>query len=278
MKCNQLRNNKPISHAIITGGSSGIGFAIAKILVQNHCSVTLLARGKDRLVLAQQALQALCGENNRTKIHIISVDVCDPTAMHNAVTQAMEYLGTPQYVIMSAGVVNPGYFEDLKLAQFHQDMDTNYFGSLHTVQAVLPFMKTQKTGKLVFVSSAAGLIGLWGYGSYSPSKFAVRGLAQVLRGELLPHGIQVSIAFPADTDTPQFQAELPIRPKETSVIAGAAKVWSADDMARAIMIKVDKGRFKIAPGLEIGALAIFGSLVTPVLNWWFDFLVKRKCR
>jgi len=267
-----------MSHAIITGGSSGIGFAMAKILVQKNCSITLLARGQDRLVLAQQALQGLCGDNNGITIHIISVDVCDPTAMHKAVNQAIEYLGTPQYVIMSAGVVNPGYFEDLKLAQFHQDMDTNYFGSLHTVQAVLPFMKTQKTGKLVFVSSAAGLIGLWGYGSYSPSKFAIRGLAQVLRGELRPHGIQVSIAFPADTDTPQFQAELPIRPKETSVIAGAAKVWSADDMAQAIMTKVDKGKFRIAPGLEIGALAIFGSLVAPVLNGWFDFLVKRKCQ
>jgi len=278
MKCNQLAESKPMSHAIITGGSSGIGFSIAKILVQNDCSVTLLARGNDRLVLAQQALQRLCANNNATKIHIISVDVCDPTAMNKAVTQAIENLGTPQYVIMSAGVVNPGYFEDLKLAQFHQDMDTNYFGSLHTVQAVLPFMNQQKTGKLVFVSSAAGLIGLWGYGSYSPSKFALMGLAQVLRGELRPQGIQVSIAFPADTDTPQFQAELPIRPKETSIIAGTAKVWSADDMAKAIMKKVDKGRFRIAPGLEIGALAIFGSLVAPVLNWWFDLLVKRKCQ
>ncbi|MFT7313644.1 MAG: 3-dehydrosphinganine reductase, partial [Paraglaciecola sp.] len=128
MKCNQLKNSKPMSHAIITGGSSGIGFAMAKILVQKNCSITLLARGQDRLVLAQQALQGLCGDNNGITIHIISVDVCDPTAMHKAVNQAIEYLGTPQYVIMSAGVVNPGYFEDLKLAQFHQDMDTNYFG------------------------------------------------------------------------------------------------------------------------------------------------------
>lgn len=264
-------------HAIITGGSSGIGLAMARLFVGRGDNVTLMARGLKRLDQAKEELISL-RLSKEQKVLCISVDVCEEDNVHKAIDQAIDELGIPEYVVMSAGVVDPGYFSDLDLSQFRNNMDVNYFGSLHVVQAVLPTLKKAKSGRLVFISSGAGLIGLWGYAAYSPSKFAIRGLAEVLRGELKADNIQVSIAFPADTDTPQFQEELPIRPRETSIIAGKAKIWSASDMARAILTKVDTRRFVIAPGLEMGALARFHSLVGPILNFWFDYIVKEKCR
>ena len=72
-------------------------------------------------------------------------------------------------------------------------MRINYLGSVHTVRAALPYMKENGSGRLVFISSLAGLFGMTGFSTYSPSKFAVRGLAEGLHMELQPHNIQVSV-------------------------------------------------------------------------------------
>ncbi len=83
----------------------------------------------------------------------------------------------------------------------------NYFGTLYSIKAALPAMETQKQGHIVLIFSGAGLIGLLGYSSYRPTKFAVRGLAESLRAELKPKNINISIVYPPDTDTPIPQRE-----------------------------------------------------------------------
>ena len=87
-------------------------------------------------------------------------------------------------------------------------MQVNYFGSLYCVNAVLPYMTKAQKGQIVLVSSGAGLVGLYGYTPYSPSKFALRGLAESMRQELKDQGIRVSIVYPPDTDTPGWREEM----------------------------------------------------------------------
>ncbi|MDA8637745.1 SDR family oxidoreductase [Rhodospirillales bacterium] len=265
-----------MAHAIITGGSSGIGLAIARILAKSGHDLTLIARGEDRLKAAQTELNVLC-QHPEQKIAMRPVDVSDYEQVQVEINAAIDKLGSPSDVYLSAGIVDPGYFKDLEIDKFRNNMDVNYFGCVHVSKAVLPSMIQKHGGKIILISSAAGLIGLWGYGAYSPSKFALHGLGEVLRAELKPHNIQISVVFPPDTDTPQFQAEKKIRPKETDVIAGSAKVWPADKLAEHVVRKVNSGRFLVTPGLEITALSLFKSLVSPLLNLWFDFLVKVKC-
>ena len=86
-------------------------------------------------------------------------------------------------------------------------MELNYFGTLYPVRAVVPSMIERRQGHLMLVSSAAGIVGVYGYSAYAPAKFAVRGLAETLRAELKPHGIVVGCAYPPDIDTPGLEAE-----------------------------------------------------------------------
>ena len=125
------------------------------------------------------------------------------------------------------------------------------------------------------ISSGAGLVGLFGYTPYSPSKFALRGLAESLRGELKQMGIQVAIAYPPDTDTPQLAAENLTKPPETKLITETAQMWTAERVAKAILRGIQRQQFVITPGLEMQLLYRFHSLLAPVLQWYFDRLVAR---
>ena len=93
-------------------------------------------------------------------------------------------------------------------------------------------MIERRRGSIVGVSSAAGLVGVFGYTAYAPTKFAVRGFLETLRGELAPYGIHVGCSFPPDTDTPQLADENRYKPKETKAISGTIKPLSAERVAQ----------------------------------------------
>jgi len=262
-------------HALISGGSSGIGLALAKILINEGWNVTILARDKARLEEAAVNLNASRKAQSQ-RIIATSADVADPIALNRAVEDAVAQLGAPDLLVASAGIVIPETFANLAPDAFRQTMEVNYFGTVDLVRACLPSMRANRKGQIVLVSSGAGLIGLYGYSAYAPSKFAVRGFGEALRSELKPEGISVSVVFPPDTDTPQLREEIRVRPAITSKIAGGAKVKSADDIARAILGGVRQGRFAIAPGFEMTMLARFAGLLSPILNKFsFDPLIAR---
>lgn len=266
-----MDSSSPPSHAIISGGSSGIGLALASRLAAAGWSLSLLARDPVRLDTAKARLI----EAGARQVGTWSVDVADPEALGDAVQQAMALHGPPALVVACAGMVIPGRFEELPLPAFRRTMDVNYLGALHLVRAVTPTLRQAKAGRIVLVSSGAGLIGLYGYTAYAPSKFAVRGLAEALRSELAPDGIAVSVVYPPDTDTPQLREEQPHRPAATARIAAGARVLSADDVAASILRGIGKRRFTIAPGFEMSALARLHSLVGPLLHrFWFDRLIR----
>jgi 3-dehydrosphinganine reductase len=260
-------------HALITGGSSGIGFAAARRLVGDGWRVSLLARDMGRLRAAADELRALPGAADA--VEVFSADVADAGACSDAIAEAIAAYGAPQLVLACAGVARPGYFESIPLADFERAMAVNYFGALHTVRAALPSMKARGAGHIAFISSGAGLIGVFGYSAYAPSKFAVRGLAEVLRAELAPCGIGVSVVYPPDTETPQLEEENRTKPAETRAITAGGGVLSADAVARAIVEGVARGRFVIAPGIAMRLLAAWHSVLAPILNRRFDHAARR---
>jgi 3-dehydrosphinganine reductase len=248
-------------HVIITGGSSGIGLATARLLAARGARLSLLARGADRLKAAADELGA----------GFRALDVADAAA----VATAMEELGPCDVLIHCAGIARPGRFLELSDDVFREMMEVDYFGTVHVVRAVVPSMVARGTGSVVAVSSATALLGIYGYSAYGPAKFAVRGLMESLRAELRPHGIHVGVVFPPDVDTPQLAEENRWKPAETFAISGTVKPLPASVVARAIVAGIEKRRFLICPDLSMKVLARFGGVLAPVLNRYFDRKIAR---
>lgn len=266
----------PGSHALITGGSSGIGKATARRLLERGMNVTLLARDTTKLEAARTELSAVARSDQR--IETVAADVSDRPQLEAAIAGAIATLGTPSLLVTSAGIAHPGYFSELPIEIFERTMAINYFGTLYAVRAVLPSMLAAGKGHLALISSGAGLVGIYGYTPYSPSKFALRGLAEALRGELKPNGIGISIVYPPDTDTPQLVEENKTKPAETKAITATAETWSADGVAAAIVTGIAQNRFAITPGTEMWVLNRFHSLLAPALNRYFDQLIAKVRR
>lgn len=267
-----LRNR----HVLITGGSSGIGLALARRAAAAGARLSLLARDPAKLAAASAGLQAAIPSS--PEIVTLACDVSLESAVLAAVRSAEGVHGPVDILVTSAGTARPGYFEELPVAVFERTMAVNYFGTLYAIKAVVPSMRARRRGAIVLISSGAGLVGLFGYTAYAPSKFALRGLAESLRAELKPAGVGVTIVYPPDTDTPQLAEENRTKPPETRALTARAGLWTADAVARATLDGVRSGRFAVTPGCTLTALSWLHSLLAPALRWSFDRTAARAAR
>ncbi|OAP41130.1 translocation protein [Sinorhizobium glycinis] len=264
-----------MTHVIITGGSSGIGLALASIYAGRGARLSLVARSRDLLDLAAQKLVAKHGAR-AGDLHIETADVANEAEIGPAIGRCIEALGPCDILVTSAGIVEPAPFEVTSSTAFRRQMETNFSGTVHAVRAVYPDLARRRRGHIVMISSGAGLVGIYGYTAYCASKFALRGFAEALRCEARCHGVGVSVSFPPDTETPQFDREIAERPREASVVMGAVRPWTAEAVARKIIEGVDRNRFETYFGLTLFLLGRFGPAVRPLINWWFDRAIARS--
>lgn len=262
---------------LITGGSSGIGLAIARDLVKRGSKVILLARRQNLLEEAYSELTTIPGIE-RDRVVLLQADVTREKELKEILNQFMDANGIPEIVINSAGVSHPGTFTSLKPEIFHWLMDVNYFGTVNVLKTIVPRMQKQRSGVIVNISSVAGFIGLYGYTAYSASKYAVSGFSDALRSELKPYGIQVSIVFPPDTKTPQLEYEDKFKPFITRELAGTANLLSADVVARDILKQVARGKYIILPGTEGKILYLVKNLIGKSQYPIMDLMVKDAIR
>jgi 3-dehydrosphinganine reductase len=267
-------------HAIITGGSSGIGRATARLLTRRGAHVSIVARRQELLDETLAELSDLRGDPGQ-RLRACSADVASWEQVEDAIGVLTADGHPPDILINAAGIVRPGYFTELPLDSFHTTMDVDFFGTVHPIKAVLPAMMERRAGHIVNFSSVGGFVGLFGYTAYSAAKFAVRGFSDALRDELRPHGILVSIVFPPDTDTPQLQFDRECQPLETRRIVGSAvRTISADRVAGAVIRGVERRQMYIVPSLDAqlffllanGPNAING--LAKIMRWYF---VDRIC-
>ena len=191
---------------LITGCSTGIGHHLAQRLTQLGYAVVATARKAETLWDIQVALK-------------LPLDVTQPESIHAAVDCVLEHFGRIDVLVNNAGYAVRGAIEELPVEQAQQMFDANVFGVMRMIQAVIPHMRRQRSGRVINISSVTGKLVTPANGAYSATKFALEALSDALRLELAPFGIQVVLVEPGSIKT-QFHA---------TVEANAQEIFSNHD-------------------------------------------------
>ena len=185
--------------AIVTGSSSGIGFETALALAREgyHTYATMrdIKKGSEILDIAKK---------EDLKIEVIELDVNNEHTIKKAVEKIVNEKKRIDVLVNNAGYFLVGCLEDLSIKDLKDQFETNFFGVVRTIQAVLPTMRSQKSGIIVNISSVAGRIGFPVTPGYISSKFALEGLSESMRYELFPFGIKTIIIEPGVIKTNLF--------------------------------------------------------------------------
>lgn len=245
-------------HVFITGGSSGIGLALAHQAASQGAQVSILARNPEKLEEARKSIRLSTG----IEVATFSADVRD----YEAVKKAIDEAGPIDVLICNQGVFVPGELEnqDLETAKFM--IDVNLMGCFHLIKAALPRMKNRvdrAPASIALMSSQAGQVGIYGYTAYSASKFALRGLGEALQQEVISENIHVSLIFPPDTETPGLEEENKRRPELTSIIAASSGAMKADEVAQKALNGIKSGKFIVPCNFEGFLLSLATSGLSP---------------
>ncbi|MBY9020362.1 MAG: SDR family oxidoreductase [Candidatus Lokiarchaeota archaeon] len=235
--------------AIISGGSKGIGKAIAKLFVQLGGNVCIVARTLETLNVAAEEIKSLKVDENQS-VEVISCDMSNMEQVEPLFTKFIKEFGVSDYLFNIVGISYPNYTEKLTVEDYKFHMDTNFFGQLNSILTLLPYYMELKKGHFINMSSLAGYIGVMGYAAYTPTKFAIVGLSEVLRNEYKAYNIKVSIVYPPDTDTFGLHEEAKTRPEELNIIAERAGLMQPDEVAEIIIKGVLKEKFYIHAGIS----------------------------
>ncbi len=247
--------------AIICGGSKGIGKETAKLMARLGANLLIIARSLNALEDTKKECSELLTLKEQ-KIEILSCDCSDNDKLRPLLENNISKNGIPDFLINVVGYAYSQYVEKITLADFKQNFETNYYGQLVPTLIVLPHMMKEKKGQIAFVSSTLGYMGIMGFASYSPSKFALVGLAECLRNELKPYNIKISVLYPPDTDTPGLKIENSTKPQECAVISGNAKLLQPEEVAKFFVEGIIKKKFNIMKG-------------DVKLYWWIKRLAPR---
>jgi short-subunit dehydrogenase len=176
---------------VITGGSRGLGLELARTFADEGANIALLARDREQLAEAEREIR-----HTGVRVVTISCDVTKQEEVQSAIDTVVAQLGGVDVLVNNAGIIQVGPFEHMQLQDFTDAMNTHFWGTLYLVQAVVPHMKRQHSGRIVNIASIGGKIAVPHMLPYVASKFALVGLSEGLRAELAKEHIYVTTVSP----------------------------------------------------------------------------------
>ena len=187
-------SNQKVS--IVTGSSSGIGLETALMFARNGYVTYATMRTPEKGALIKNAV-----EKENLPIKVVQLDVTDDKSLKNAIDHVTSEDGRIDVLVNNAGYGLVGALEELSIEEIKAQYQTNFFGLVRVIQAVLPTMRKQRSGRILNLSSGAGLFGYPGGSAYVSTKFAVEGLSESIAFELEPFGIKVILIEPGFVKT-----------------------------------------------------------------------------
>lgn len=189
-----------MSNILMTGCSTGIGFATAVLLARNNHSVFATMRDPSQNTDLQNLV-----EKEHLSVTILQLDVTKEESVTTAVNAMLGKAGKIDVLINNAGIGLLGAVEELPMENFVDEMNTNYLGTVRCTKAVLSHMRENKKGCIINISSVGGRLYNYFNASYSASKAAMEAFSECLAMEILPFGIRVAVVEPGVVDTPMQQ-------------------------------------------------------------------------
>jgi NAD(P)-dependent dehydrogenase (short-subunit alcohol dehydrogenase family) len=191
--------------AVVTGTSTGIGFATAVTLGRAGHTVIATMRNLD----SGGELQKIAS-GEKLPIALTTLDVDDDVSVRDAFNKVLAEYGRIDILVNNAGIGGGGAVEEAPLAVFRQVMETNFFGGLRCIKAVVPGMRERRHGCIVNVTSIAGRVAMTPQGAYAASKWAFEALSECLAQEMKAFDVRVAIVEPGVIATPIFSKARPL--------------------------------------------------------------------
>lgn len=215
---------------LLTGCNSGFGF---------HASLTFARQGHEVYATVRNAEKAdplyKAAETEGLDLHVLRLDVRDADSVDGAVAEVMEHEGRIDVCVNNAGIELRGPIEDCRDDEVLAQFDTNVFGLLRVVRAVLPIMRAQGAGVIVNVGSLAGLVARPYGGLYSATKHAVEAITEALHYECQPFGIRVAVVEPGQFDTELLNNAI------------VAEQFTDDSVYKPLSDRFDEALMRLAP-------------------------------
>lgn len=227
-------------NALITGGSRGIGLAIAVEYAREGAGIGLLSKSRDRL---DRAARQVREEAAGAEVVTACADITDRAQVESAVGQIIEDLGHVDILVTSAGIASLGAIDEMPPDEWESMVKVNLLGTYYATRAVWPHMRA-RGGSIVMVSSGSGRRAHGNWSAYCASKFAVMGLADALAKEGRPYGIRCNVICPGPTDTDQRRANFPGEDRSELLLP--------EDIAKAaVFFASDESRWVSGPGIDV---------------------------
>jgi 3-dehydrosphinganine reductase len=258
---------------LITGGSSGIGLALANKYAALGYDLFLISRNKEKLNAATINLREKFPSCN---IHFFVADVSKEEDVKSVYGQVSNLTKKLDIVICNAGIMMCGRFETNQPVESHKTFEINYWGMHYTAYYFLPLLKATPNSKIAFMSSVAGYTGLFGYTHYAPAKFAISGLAECLRMEFKDYGINVSVIYPPDMETPMLAYERENTLPECKALSKGAKSITVQKAAAKIAAGIEKKKFEIYFNFESRLIRILKGIVPAVYYRIVDNMIRKS--
>jgi NAD(P)-dependent dehydrogenase (short-subunit alcohol dehydrogenase family) len=239
---------------LVTGSSTGFGRLMAETLARRgHTVFATMRDPAGRNAPNASEIRALAAKES-LPLHILELDVTNDASVEQAVLASVEQAGRIDVAINNAGYVLVGLAEAVTTEQAQQIMDTNFFGSVRVNRAVLPYMRRQRSGLLLHISSGAGRVIFPSFGFYSATKFALEALAEAYHYELASQGIDSSVVEPGAYQTSIFGNLVKAADEARTDTYGAANQ---------LPIKINDGLGKAAGNPQEVADAVLRIVETP---------------
>ena len=244
---------------IITGSNLGIGKSTAIELARQGAKVVLNGRSLDRLTTTKEQIEKL-----NAPVLAVQADVTSYSGCIELMKKTIARFGKIDILINNAGVSMRGNFEEVEPEVFKQVMEVNYLGAVNATKAALPYLK-ESNGRIMFISSVAGIRGLQSISAYCSAKMALTALAESLKIELHGTGITIGITYVGYTQNDPVKRTIAADGSLIPIEARSEKnAQTTDEVALAILKNIRKRRFKTVL-TSLGKLNAFANKLFPRL-------------